>query len=156
MNAFAASARAAVSSGIVGNIAIGIYLCIALPLFFKAPALRLFQWDDSNIVGSSAYGGGWASAAQGLFFDFIVACCWGAGFVILYRLLPMVRRSIVASGLAFGAIVWLVMFFVVVPIGKAQHPSLAVAALLNAIVAHTLFFGLPVALVVRKSLQFER
>lgn len=65
-------------------------------------------------------------------------------------------RSLVASGLAFGAIVWFLMFFVVVPIGKAQHPSLAVAALLNAIVAHTLFFGLSVALVVRENLQVKR
>jgi hypothetical protein len=156
MNGNLESVRAAVFAGIVGNIAISIYLSIALPLFFHAAPILLFQWDDSNIVGASAYQGGWGSAALGLFFDFIVAIAWGACFVIAYQVIPIVRRSIVASGLLFGVIVMLVMFFVVVPIGRAQHPSTHIPALLNALVAHTLFFGLPVALVVRQRLATKR
>ena len=156
MNGNHESVRAAVLAGIVGNIAISIYLSIALPLFFHADPIRLFQWDDSNIVGASAYQGGLSSAALGLFFDFIVAIGWGACFVIAYHLIPFVRRWVVASGLIFGVIVMLTMFYIVVPIGRAQHPSTAIPPLLNSLIAHTLFFGLPVALVVRQRLATYR
>jgi hypothetical protein len=145
--------KAALLAGIVGNIAISLYLSFALPIFFRTPPLLLFQWDASNIVGGSAYRGGWNSAMLGLFFDFIVASIWGACFVLAYTTLPFVRRMTVVSGLVFGAIVWAVMFYIVVPLGRAQHPSSEAAPLLSALVAHTLFFGLPVAIVVRKTLQ---
>jgi hypothetical protein len=142
--------RSAILAGIVGNIAISIYLSIALPVFFHTPPILLFQWDDSNIVGNVAFSGGLGSAALGLFFDFIVASVWGGIYVLLYRTLPFVRRSSVVSGLAFGALVMLVMFAVVVPLGHA-HQSNALASLLNGLLAHTAFFGLPVALVVRRT-----
>ncbi|HVA29443.1 MAG TPA: hypothetical protein VNF68_14775 [Candidatus Baltobacteraceae bacterium] len=143
--------RAALLAGIVGNIVISIYLSIALPVFFKTPPILLFQWDDSNIVGPSAFAGGWGSAALGFFFDFIVAIVWGACFVFIYRAVPWVRKSTAVSGLLFGVAVMLVMFTVVVPLGHAQ-PSRDLPSLLDAFVAHTVFFGLPVALVVRRSM----
>jgi hypothetical protein len=145
--------RAAVAAGLAGNIAISIYLSIALPLFFHTPALLLFQWDDSNIVGDAAYAGGWGSAALGFFFDCIVAIAWGALFTAAYAGVPAIRRNSAVCGLLFGVVVMLAMFFVVVPLGHAQHPSTNPHALLNALVAHTFFFGLPVALVVRKLLR---
>lgn len=147
------SVRAALLAGIAGNIAISIYLSIALPLFFNISPLLLFQWDGSNIVGASAYTGGWGSAALGFFFNFIVAIGWSTLFVVAYRAVPAVRREAAVSGLLFGILVWLVMSFIIVPMGRADHPSTHFPALLNAIVAHTLFFGLPVALVVRNTLR---
>ena len=145
--------KAALFAGIAGNIAISLYLSFALPVFFRTPPLLLFQWDASNIVGGSAYHGGWNSAMLGLFFDFIVASVWGACYVLAYTTLPFVRRTTLASGLVFGAIVMAVMFFIVVPRGRAEHPSSDAAPLLSALVAHTLFFGLPVAIVVRSVLE---
>lgn len=144
--------RAAVLAGIVGNIAISIYLSIALPVFFHTAPILLFQWDDSNIVGDVAFSGGLGSAMLGLFFDFIVAIVWGALYAFLYRAVPLVRRSTFASGLIFGAFVMLVMFAVVVPLGHA-HQSNKLPSLIDGLVAHTVFFGLPVALTVRQTLR---
>jgi hypothetical protein len=144
--------RAAILAGIVGNIVISIYLSIALPVFFHTAPILLFQWDDSNIVGDVAFSGGLGSASLGLFFDFIVASVWGGVYVLLYRTAPLVRRSTFASGLVFGALVMLVMFAVVVPLGHA-HQSTKLPGLLDSFVAHTVFFGLPVALVVRQTLR---
>jgi hypothetical protein len=144
--------RAAVIAGLIGNIAISIYLSIALPVFFATPPLLLFQWDDSNIVGVSAFSGGLWAAALGFFFDCIVSIVWGAVFVALYRMTPLVRRNIVPAGLVFGALVMLVMFRIVVPLGHA-HQSSDIRSLADAFVAHTAFFGLPVALAVRRSLR---
>jgi uncharacterized membrane protein YagU involved in acid resistance len=143
--------RAAILAGIVGNIAISIYLSIALPVFFHTAPIVLFQWDDSNIVGDIAFSGGLASAGLGFFFDFIVSIVWGGIYVVLYRMVPLVRRSVSVSGLVFGALVMLVMFTVVVPLGHA-HQSTKLPGLLDSLVAHTVFFGLPVAFTVRQCL----
>jgi hypothetical protein len=106
-------------AGIAGNVVISLYLSFALPVFFGRSPLLLFQWDASNIVGPVAFAGGWGSAALGLFFDFIVSWCWAAVFTLLYVTVPAIAR-----------------------------PSSDPRSLFNAFIAHTVFFGVPVALVV--------
>jgi hypothetical protein len=147
MGTVSAYARAAVLSGLAGNVAISLYLAVTLPSFFHTKPLLLFQWDASNIVGAIAYSGGIGSALLGFLFDCIVSICWAAIFAAFYQTFAPVRRAPVASGLLFGLVVVAVMLELVVPLGHAQRASHAVPALLNTTVAHTLFFGLPVALV---------
>jgi hypothetical protein len=143
-----AYARAAVLAGLAGNVTISVYLGIALPLLFHRAPVLLFQWDASNIVGSSAYDGGIGSALLGFFFDCIVSICWAAIFAAVYQTVAPVRRWIALSGLLFGVVVMLVMIDIVVPLGRAQQGAQTGLALLNTLVAHTAFFGLPVALIV--------
>lgn len=146
-------ARAAVVAGISGNIAISVYLAITLPLFFHTKPELLFQWDASNIVGNSAYAGGIGSALLGFLFDCIVSICWAAIFAAVYETFAPVRRMPALSGVVFGLIVMAVMLELVVPLGHAQQASRAAPALLNTAVAHTVFFGLPVALVIAALLR---
>jgi hypothetical protein len=156
MNTISAYARAAVVGGFAGNVAISVYLAIALPLFFHTKPLLLFQWDASNIVGTSAYTGGLWSALLGFAFDCIVAICWAAIFAAVYQTVPAVRRSPVVAGMLFGIVVMLVMIDIVVPLGRAQHAAQHAAALANTAVAHVVFFGLPVALTVAALFGSER
>jgi hypothetical protein len=146
-------ARAAVVAGISGNIAISVYLAITLPLFFHTKPELLFQWDASNIVGNSAYAGGIGSALLGFLFDCIVSICWAAIFAAVYETFAPVRRMPVLSGLLFGLIVMAVMLELVVPLGHARQASQAAPALINTALAHTVFFGLPVALVIAALLR---
>jgi hypothetical protein len=146
-------ARAAVVAGISGNIAISVYLAITLPLFFHTKPELLFQWDASNIVGNSAYAGGIGSALLGFLFDCIVSICWAAIFAAVYETFAPVRRMPVLSGLLFGLIVMAVMLELVVPLGHARQASQAAPALINTAIAHTVFFGLPVALVIAALLR---
>lgn len=156
MTSISAYARAAVLSGLAGNVTIGVYLAIALRLFFHTKPLLLFQWDASNIVGSSAYAGGLWSALLGFTFDCIVAICWAAIFAALYQTVPAVRRSPAVAGMLFGVIVMFVMLDIVVPLGRAQHAAQRAAELANTGVAHVVFFGLPVALTVAALLGSDR
>jgi hypothetical protein len=153
MESVSAYARAAVVAGLAGNVAISVYLAVTLPLFFHTKPMLLFQWDASNVVGNSAYSGGIGSAALGFLFDCIVSICWAAIFAAVYETFAPVRRMPVLSGLLFGLVVMAVMLELVVPLGHAQHASHAVSALLNTAIAHTAFFGLPVALVIAALLR---
>jgi hypothetical protein len=148
--------RAVMLAGIVGNLTISIYLSVVLPLFFHTPAIALFQWDDSNIVGPGAFSGGLASAALGFFFDFIVSWVWALLFVALYNTVAPVRSSSAVSGLLFGVVVMLVMGYVVVPLGHAVRPADTLPSVLDRLIAHTLFFGLPLALTVRAVMTSPR
>jgi len=92
----------------------------------------------------------------GLAMDFGVSLVWAVAFTALFANVAFVRRHIVSSGLAFGVAVMVVMIFFVVPLGHAPQMHKTPANLFNVFVAHTVFFGLPVALTVRTQIGSPR
>jgi hypothetical protein len=144
--------RASVAAAIVGLITITIYLvverAIAEHLSVVLGVQQLLQWDASNGYGPAAFGGGWPMAFIGLAMDFVVSLVWALVFTALYVNAPAVRRNIVMTGLAFGAVVMVVMIYAIVPIGHATRMHSSVSHVINVLVAHTIFFGLPLALTV--------
>jgi len=149
--------KASVAAAIVGLIAITIYLVIERAAANGLPPmqclLQLLQWDASNGYGTTAFSGGWTMALIGLAMDFLVSLAWGIVFVVLYNGVPAVRRNIVVAGLVFGAGVMAVMIFAIVPIGYAPQMHKTPSNLLNVLIAHTVFFGLPVALTVQRLIR---
>jgi hypothetical protein len=144
---------AAIIAAIAGLIAITIYLVIERAVAeHLSPALclqQLLQWDASNAYGAKAFDGGWPMALGGLAMDCVVALCWALVFTGLYVSFAAVRQNVAISGLVFGAIVMGVMIFGIVPLGHAVQLQRTPAHVVNVLVAHTIFFGLPVALAVQ-------
>jgi hypothetical protein len=149
--------KASVAGAIVGLIAITIYLVVERALAGGLALIRcllqLLQWDASNAYGRAAFSGGWTMGLIGLAMDFFVSLAWGIVFTVLYSGVPSVRRNVIVSGLAFGACVMAVMIFAIVPIGYAPQMHKTQSNLLNVLIAHTVFFGLPVALTVQRVLR---
>ncbi len=148
---------AILACAIVGNTTITIYLVLEAAVARHVPVLAglrgLLQWDASNGLGAAAFSGGWNSALLGLLMDIVVSILWAIVFVIALREIPIVRRCPVVSGLLFGAGVMVVMLYLIVPLGHARRMSNDASAIINALVAHTIFFGLPIALVARQVLK---
>jgi hypothetical protein len=144
--------RAAVSAAIVGLVTITIYLVVERAIAERLSVVlglrQLLQWDASNGYGPAAFEGGWPMALIGLAMDFVVSLAWAAVFTALYATTPAVRRNVVLSGLCFGAVVMVVMIYAIVPIGHATRTHSTVPHVMNVLVAHTIFFGLPLALTV--------
>jgi hypothetical protein len=113
---------------------------------------QLLQWDASNGYGAAAFDGGWPTAGIGLAMDTVVSLVWGFVFAWLYVSAPIVRQNVVVAGLCFGAIVMVVMLYVIVPIGHAVRMTSTISHVINVLVAHTVFFGLPIALTLRAML----
>ncbi len=147
---------ASVGAAVAGLIAITVYLAVERCLVEHVPLglsfLQLLQWDASNFYGRAAFAGGWNMALRGLGADFVVSLIWAAIFTMLYEALPLVRRYPAIMGLCFGVVVMVVMIFAVVPLGHAVRIPMSSVHALNILVAHTLFFGLPVAMMVDNSL----
>ncbi len=156
MTTVSKTSLAVVAASAVGLVAITVYLVVARAVLTGTPVVlgteQLLQWDASNAFGAAAYSGGWTVAGIGLLMDAVVSTWWAAVFVILYLNAPLVRRYPVFSGLLFGAAVMGVMIYLVVPIGHAAQAPRTAVSTINTLIAHSLFFGVPLALTVRQML----
>jgi hypothetical protein len=148
---------ASIAAAIAGLVAITAYLvlvrAIAAHLSVALCLQQLLQWDASNAYGPQAFDGGWPMALIGLAMDFVVSLAWAVLYAALYVALPIVRRNVVLTGLCFGATVMVVMLYVVVPIGHAVRMQSTESHVVNVLIAHTIFFGLPLALTVQSILK---
>ncbi len=143
---------AIILAAITGNVVITLYLIvqrsIADHLSLATCLLQLSQWDASNGYGPAAFSGGWAMAGIGQLMDIVVSLCWATLFTFFWVRYPALRRNTWAWGLAYGVVVMIVMLYVLVPIGHATPMRSSISNVIRVLVAHTVFFGLPLALVV--------
>jgi len=126
------------------------------------PALGLLRFIAGNLVGVSALHGGLGMAVLGLAIHYTITLFWSALFLFAAlrltfttpratRQLTFLTRHAVLSGLVYGAIIYVLMNFVVLPLTRLPPRThhLAPAVLINGVLALLLFMGLPIALIAR-------
>ncbi|HTC29287.1 MAG TPA: hypothetical protein VK702_01080 [Candidatus Acidoferrum sp.] len=145
---------AAIGAGLTGAVTIFLYLTISLPLFFHISPLALYALDTANFIGvHAALHAGLPGILLGQAGHIVVSLVWGFIFVALSRRLPELLDRPVAWGAVYGVVVMLVMHYVVVPLGHAPRIPYSLPGLINNLVAHTLCFGVPVALVASRLMR---
>ena len=123
----------------------------------KIPPGRVLQGIAEAVLGPASYRGGAGSALLGLLLHFSIALFWTAMFYLLSRRYPVLTKWVVPAGLLYGALVWIVMYRVVIPLVPILNslyltefdrsiPRLTLRQLL----IHLACVGLPIALVVRR------
>ncbi len=86
-------------------------------------------------------------ALLGLVVHLLWSALWGLIFGLLARRLHLTGGRAIISGLVYGVLVMLVMFFVVLPIVGASHLlQLLGGWSFSLTIAHALFYGLPLGL----------
>jgi uncharacterized membrane protein YagU involved in acid resistance len=148
-------ARNSAASAVLVGGSIGGALDITYAIVFAGlhglPPTRLLQTVASGLLGSAAFDGGAGTAALGLFAHFAMAFLIAGIFYGVSRFLPFLTRRPVISGLLFGVIVFLVMRLVVLPLSAFPYPvTFKPLATATDLMSHMFFFGLPIALAVRK------
>jgi hypothetical protein len=131
-------------AAVVGWITIDVFLSAAYWSRGTSP-LVLIEWDASNLIGPTAFSGGWWAVTLGLAADLVVSFVWAAICVAVMSRYRVAETNWLAFGVIFGAFVMLVMLWVVVPLGRAPLPKMTPAGFLITLIAHTAFFGVPVA-----------
>ena len=118
---------------------------------------QLFQSIAAGLVGrEAARAGGMTTAVLGAALHVLIAFIWTVIFYLAVRTLPPLRRWVattggaVAAGLLFGAVVYLGMNYVVIPLSAAPRPmpKLTAQYFVN-LVQHMVMIGLPMGLIVR-------
>jgi len=127
-------------AGIVGGIVIALFLFVAL-------GLLPVHLTPVQILTSFAHYIHAESPVVGLLAHLVVSILWGIGYAYVAATRPAAVASPWLAGVVYGLIVWLLMQFILI-LG-AVWPGLTPIGFVVQIVAHTAFFGIPVAFTTR-------
>jgi len=112
-------------------------------------SIRMLQGIASGLLGQRSFEGGMASAGLGLAIHFLLAFTAAAVFYAASQKLSSLTQHVVVSGLLYGIAVYIVMYWMVVPLAfpNARH---SMSRDVTAVIIHIVLIGLPIALVVRR------
>ena len=111
---------------------------------------RILQRIAAGIFGTHSRHMGSASAAIGLTCHFTVAFGAATVYYLASRKLRLLVERPVLCGLFYGELVFLFMYFVVIPLSAIGHPQYNIATYVTGPFGHPLLVGLPIALCVRR------
>lgn len=135
-----------VTAGIAGGILLDIFIFATSVLPQHGSMIPVWQFIASTAVGKVAFTSS-AYAWLGLLIHFIVSIAWASGYAYLAQTRRALNAHPAISGIAFGVVVYVVMQIVLVGDNSFHVPSSL--ELVTSLIGHMLFFGLPVAYVVR-------
>jgi hypothetical protein len=125
---------------IAGTLDIG-----AAALINLANPLLILKFVAGALLGKPALAGGPSVALLGVVVQWAMSLIIAALYVFAARWLPVLRRRWLASGLAYGVVIFLVMNYVVVPLSAwAKWPRFTAEQFSENMLA-MLLFGLIVA-----------
>lgn len=115
-----------------------------------AKPFRILQHIAGGVFGARSMQMGWTSAALGLVFHFTIAFTAAAVYFLASRVLRVMVEHAVVCGLIYGELVFLFMYFVVLPLTPLGPAHFNAATYITGPIGHTLLVGLPIALSVRR------
>ena len=138
---------AAILAGALAGLIAGLVLAVFMTLLNVANGVD--PWVGAKAAGAPFIGaratvpGFDASAVLvGVLTHFAVSAAWGAAFGLVF--MGLAAGATVAAGLAWGVVVWIVMYYIVLPL--AALASLARGSPVPIAVLNHLVFGLALAL----------
>jgi hypothetical protein len=156
-NAFGGRPRA-IDTIPLGGIFIGLFDLIFAFTFYGfilgIPLLRIFQSVAAGVLGRPrALAGGVRTFFLGIILHFLVATCIATVYYLATRVLPVLIRHPVVSGLIYGMVAYFGMKFIVIPLSaigqRGALPRLPI--LMTELIGHAFLVGLPVALLAHRS-----
>ena len=115
-----------------------------------AKPFRILQHIAGGIFGAHSMEMGWTSAALGLVIHFGIAFTAATVYYLASRVMRVLVEHAVISGLVYGELVFLFMYFVVLPLSALGPARFNVATYITGPIGHTVLVGLPIALSVRR------
>jgi hypothetical protein len=147
------SIAAGIVAGILGGVTILAGFALLSLVLLPAPGFTLagtFRFDASALVGKAAYTAD-AYVALGAGLHFIVAIGWAVGYAgVAERQRQLLTRPL-TSGAVFGVLVYFAMQFMLFAANVYHNPTTLEFDI--ALIAHVVFYGFPVALVVGRFLR---
>ena len=117
----------------------------------KGP-LDMFRYIASGLIGMAAFGGGVWTGLLGVLVHFGLTTIMAAIFVLLAARRPVLWQNPLPAGLAYGALVFVLMCYVIVPHSGAPRfkPPSEIWGILAGALAHGCYIGLPIALIAQR------
>ena len=148
------SSRAAlisgVTAGLIGGVTIDAFLIALRTGIEHQPVLSLWTYIASAALGTNAFSMP-AAPLLGFLMHFAISAGWGAGYAYLLPQTPQLLRHPLISGSVYGLIVYIMMQLLLLANGMAQPINQLTLAI--GLIAHIVFFGIPVALIAPRLTQ---
>jgi len=148
--------RDQITAGIVAGLAGGILIDVfvfAMQLAAGTPPDKLadnFVFIASAVLGPSVTASS-SAVPIGIVLHFCVAIGWALGYVYLARSQPHIVARPWISGAGFGLTVYVFMEIILITAGQYHRPPPGLLG--TQLVAHIVFYGIPVALIVSRLLR---
>lgn len=125
------------------------FACTFWALKANVPVERILQSVAAGLFGSASFQGGSTTVALGLLLHFSITAAMAAAYYVAARNMPLLwQRPILCGGL-YGALLYAIMNFIVVPLSAASPGPKDAVWISLSIVAHVLLVGIPIALASR-------
>lgn len=137
---------------VAGGLVAGILDLAAVVAFWSVrdvPPGPILRSIATSVLGPEANDMGHPAEALGLFLHFAVSFTFAATYVLVSARAPAMRGRPFLSGIGYGAIAYVIMTFVVVPLSRADFGFTWPPPLVNlaaSVSIHLFLFGLPIAL----------
>jgi len=138
----------ALVAGITGAVLIDAYLWLTTLLPAHQSIIGLWQFVASAAIGKVAFTSS-SYAWLGLLIHIIVSIAWAGGYAYLAMTRPFMNERWPVSGIAYGIIVYIFMQVLLLGAGAFTFPPTP-NDFVNILIAHSVFYGLPVAFVVSR------
>ena len=113
------------------------------------PAI-IFKYIASGLFGPSAFSGGTGMIIAGLIIHYLIAAAWTLLFLLIYPKVGFLSKSITLSAIVIGALIWLGMKFLVLPLTLVpKSPFNPVQAAIGAAIL-IVAIGVPVSYFARR------
>lgn len=135
---------------LVGGLIAGVTdLLYAIVVYSPHKPILVPQTIASGILGVKSFSGGAQTAALGVLLHFVIALGAATVYYIASRKLEMLIDRAVLLGLLYGALVYLFMHLIVVPLSAVPKGHTPLIYQATEFVEHWFCVGLPIALSVR-------
>lgn len=104
----------------------------------------------SGLLGMEAFHGGTPTVVLGVVLHYVIALGAATVYYLASRKIVLMRERAVPCGIAFGAMIYLFMNFVVLPLSAAPRFRYTVVTVSADLIVHMFLIGLSIALAVRK------
>ena len=118
-------------------------------LTLKVTPQRVFQGVASGLLGPRALEGGAGTAVLGLALHFLIALIISTIYVLAAQRLPFLLDHPLLAGGFYGIVVYLVMFYVVLPLSRRAKRPFNLKFALTQLVIHIVIIGWSIALCAR-------
>jgi hypothetical protein len=140
-----------VAGGVVAGTLDIVYAIVYWAIRMGLPARRILQSVASGLLGEASFAGGAATAALGLALHYGIAISMAVAYYLVSRRVPVLVRSPLALGAAYGLFLYALMNYVVVPLSAAGSGSQETLWVGLSILVHAFFIGVPIALFTRRA-----
>jgi hypothetical protein len=141
---WSAIALQAVAAGLVGAVTLEWYVWFTTLRPVHGSVAILFSQIEHQALGKTTFGN---DAAVGAIIHLLVSVVWAGAYAYVAMGRPIVNVRWPISGLVYGIIVYGIMQLILLAANAFIFPSTP-AVVYNALFAHAVFFGIPVAAVV--------